>query len=164
MHIFAAKIYKIGIIRYVDVPADVSKAFRPATSVAVSGTVENAPLRTTMVSRGNGCYRLAIQSDIRKKLRADAGAVVEVAIERDEESREPTLPPALVLGLRQSPNAQAHFRGMTTALRRQIVRYLVGAKQLAVVEKRCAKFVKRLEILAREKKAKGDARHKRRKA
>ena len=61
------------------------------------------PIASTLVSRGKGCYRLAIHGDIRKKLRVDAGAVVEIAIERDEESREPVLPPALVLALRNSP-------------------------------------------------------------
>ena len=84
----------------------------------VMGEVEGAPLRSTLVSRGKGAYRLAIHGEIRKKLRVDAGAVVEVALQRDEESREPVLPPALVLALRNAPKAQGEFRGMSTALRR----------------------------------------------
>ena len=72
-------------------------------------------------SRGKGCYRLAIHGDIRKKLKVNAGAFVEIAMERDVEPREPVLPPALVLALRNDPKAQAVFRRMTTALRRQIV-------------------------------------------
>jgi hypothetical protein len=116
-HVFSGKIYKVGIIRYVDVPVDVSQAIGEGEShVPVAGEVEGFPVRTTMVSRGNGCYRLAIHGDIRKKLRADAGAVIEVAIQRDEEPREPVLPPALVLALRNAPRAQAEFRSMTTAL------------------------------------------------
>jgi len=83
--------------------------------VAVRGTVEGAPLK-----------------------------IVEVALQRDEESREPALPPALTLALRQSPKAQAEFRSMTTALRRQIVRYLTSVKQQATLERRVAKFVQRL--------------------
>ena len=104
--VFSGKIYKVGIIRYVDVPSDVSRALgQREPHVPVIGEVEGAPIRTTMVSRGNGCYRVALHSDIRKKLRIDAGAVVEVAIQRDEESREPALPPALVLALRNAPKA-----------------------------------------------------------
>ena len=144
--VFSAKIYKVGIIRYVDVPVDVSRAIgRGTTHVPVVGEVDGVPLRTTMTSRGKGCYRLAIHGDIRKKLKADAGAVVEIAVQRDEESREPVLPPALVLALRNAPKVQAEFRGMTTALRRQIVRYITSAKQQSTLERRVATVLKRLE-------------------
>jgi hypothetical protein len=144
--VFSGKIYKVGIIRYVDVPVDVSQAIGEGEShVPVAGEVEGVPVRTTMVSRGNGCYRLAIHGDIRKKLRADAGTVIEVAIQRDEEPREPVLPPALVLALRNAPRAQAEFRSMTTALRRQVVRYLTSVKQQSTLERRVTAMVRRLE-------------------
>jgi len=143
--IFSGRIYKIGVIRFVDVPADISKQIGEGAHVPVAGTVEGVPLRSTLVSRGKGAYRLAIHSDIRKKLRTDTGAVVEVALWLDEESREPALPPALALGLRNSPKAQRVFRGMTTALRRQIVRYITAVKSQDTLERRVKKFVARLE-------------------
>ena len=150
-HVFSAKIYKVGVIRYVDVPPDVSRANgEGAPHVAVEGQVEGAPFRSTLVSRGAGNYRLAIHSDIRKKLRVDAGAVVEIAMQRDEESREPVLPPALVLALRHAPKAQTAFRNMSTALRRQVVRYLTSVKQQSTLERRVAAFVRRLEQRTRQ--------------
>jgi Domain of unknown function (DUF1905)/Bacteriocin-protection, YdeI or OmpD-Associated len=145
MHVFVGKIYKVGIIRFVDVPSDVSRSLGGAPHVAVKGEIEGLPVQTTLVSRGKGCYRMAIHGDIRKKLRVDAGAVIEIAIERDEDSREPLLPPALVLALRNSPKAQTAFRKMTTALRRQVVRYLTSVKQQTTMERRVAKFVHTLE-------------------
>lgn len=145
-HVFAARIYKIGIIRFVDVPREASKAFgSPSAHIPVQGSVEGVPLRTTMVPAGNGCHRLAIHGDIYRKLRMDAGAVVEVSIERDEESREPVVPPALANSLKFSKVAAAEFRAMTTALRRQIVRYLTSAKSQATLERRVAKFITHLE-------------------
>ena len=154
-HIFSAKIYKVGIIRYADVPAEVSRALKAARAyVPVRGTVEGIPLTTTLVSRGKGMHRVAIHGDIRKKLRVDAGACVEIALERDNESREPSLPPALLLALRQSPKAAERFRGMSVALRRQIVRYLTAVKQPATLERRVAGFVRRLEQMAAKKKSK----------
>jgi hypothetical protein len=146
LHIFSGRIYKVGIIRYVDVPATVSKQLgREAANLPVCGTVEGVALRTTLVSRRNGCHRVAIHGDIRKKLRVDAGAIVEIALERDEESREPMLPPALAVALRQSPRAQAVFKGMTTALRRQIVRNTTSVKSQEALERRVGKVVARLE-------------------
>jgi hypothetical protein len=155
LHVFSGRIYKVGLIRYVDVPAEITrKMLASEAHVPVRGTVEGVALRTTMISRGRGYYRLAIHGDIRKKLRVDAGAAVEIAIERDEDSREPLLPPFLVLSLRNAPRAQAVFRNMTTALRRQIVRYLVAVKQQATLERRVGKFVRRLEERARQERAK----------
>jgi len=146
LHVFSSRIYKVGLIRYVDVPAEVTRKMSAREAhVPVRGTVEGIALRTTMVSRGRGCHRVAIHGDIRKKLRIDAGAFVEIAIERDDEPREPILPPFLVLSLRNAPKAQAAFRSMTTALRRQIVRYLTAVKQQATLERRVTKFVRQLE-------------------
>jgi hypothetical protein len=154
IQVFAGSIYKVGVIRYVDVPREVSKKFGNAPHVPVTGTVEGVPVRTTLVSRGKGCYRMAIHGTIRKKLRADSGAVLEIAIELDAESREPELPPALVLALRNAPKAQKRFRAVSTALRRQIVRYLVAVKSQATLERRVSKFVARWERLDPFKKPK----------
>jgi len=161
VHVFSARIYKVWMVRFVDVPAGISRKLGSENTVPVMGTVEGVPLRSTLVPRGNGAYRLAIHGDIRKRLRVDTGAVIEVAIRRDDESREPDLPPELVLALRNSPKAQQKFRSMTTALRRQIVRYLVSVKSRATLERRVLKFVRRLERreqptkAPRKKKGKG---------
>jgi hypothetical protein len=153
--VFAAKIYKLGIIRVVDVPLEVSRSLDAGRGhIPVQGTVERVPLRTTLVPAGNGRHRLAIHGDIYRKLRIDAGAVVEISIEPDEESREPVLPPSLVAALKFSPAATAEFRAMTTALRRQIVRYLTSARSIETVERRIAKFVARLERHPRRLQAK----------
>ena len=150
-HVFSGRVYKVGLIRYVDVPSDISRALgEGATHVPVEGEVEGTPLRTTLVSRGKGSYRLAIHGDIRKKLRIDAGAVVEVVLCRDEASREPVLPPAMTLALHNSPKAQAEFRGMTTALRRQIVRYVTQVKKESTLERRVAGLMRSLEKRGRE--------------
>ena len=120
--------------------------------MAVQGTVEGVPLRTTLVPRGRGCHRLAIHGEIRKKLRVDAGAVVEAALERDEEPREPAVPPALAMALRLAPRAQAEFRRVTTALRRQIVRFVTAVKQEATKERRAQMVVRLLMKRAKRKK------------
>jgi hypothetical protein len=145
-HVFAAKIYKLWLIRFVDVPKEISRALGPAKErIPVCGTVEGLPLRTTLVPSGNGRHRLAIHGDIYRKLRIDAGAVVEISLELDEESREPVLPPSLIAALKFSKVAAREFRAMTTALRRQIVRYITSAKSEATIERRVAKFITRLE-------------------
>jgi len=150
--VFSGRIYKVGIIRYVDVPAEVSQEVAAGqVHVAVRGTVEGVPLQTTLVPRGRGRHRMAIHGDIRKKLRVDAGAMVEVVLERDEESREPAVPPALGMALRLSLRAQAEFRAVTPALRREIVRYVTSAKHEPTKERRARTVVRRLEERARRR-------------
>ena len=161
-HVFSGRIYKVGFIRYVDVPPEISRMLgEGATRVPVEGEVEGTQLKTTMVSRGKGCYRLAIHGDIRKRLKVDAGTVVEVALCRDKASREPVLPPTMALALRNSPKAQAEFRRITTALRRQIVRYVTQVKQQATLERRVAGLMRSLEKRGREHALKQAKRRKR---
>ncbi len=153
MRVFAGRIYRVGIIRYVDVPEEVSRELAAgAANVAVRGTVEGLAVRTTLVPRGRGLHRLAIHGELRKKLRVDTGAVVEVSLERDEESREPAVPAALSVALRLSARAQGEFRAMTTALRREVVRFILGAKQEATRERRVTKMVRVLEKMAEKRK------------
>ncbi len=154
IQVFAGRIYRVGLIRYVDVPPEISKTFGRSPHVPVTGTIEGIPVQTTLVSRGKGAYRMAVHGDVRKKLHADSGAVVEVAIALDEEPREPVLPPAMVLALRNAPGAQRKFREMTTALRRQVVRYLTSVKSQETLERRVCKLVDRWQREAQKPRRK----------
>ena len=46
--VFSGRIYKVGVIRYVDVPADISRQIGGGAHVPVAGTVESVPLRSTL--------------------------------------------------------------------------------------------------------------------
>src|ERR1700693_3052882 len=148
-HVFPARIQKIWIMRCVDVPRDVSKALRRAAGedvshIPVHGWIEGLPLKSTLVPRGGGSYRLHVHSRIWRKLRIDAGAAVEVTLLIDTEPRKAVLPPDLAAGLADTPRALAIFNGLTVALRRQIVQYLDNAKQARPREKRILLIIKRM--------------------
>jgi hypothetical protein len=159
-HVFPARIQKIWIMRCVDVPRDVSKALRGAAGedvshIPVHGWIEGLPLKSTLVPRGGGCYRLHVHSRIWRKLRIDAGAAVEVTLLLDTEPREARLPPDLAAGLADEPRALAIFNTLTVALRRQIIQYVDLAKRSHTREKRIQLVVRRmLERAARHKRKK----------
>jgi hypothetical protein len=163
-HVFLARIQKIWIMRCVDVPRDVSKALGSAAkdagaerllNIPVHGWIEGLPLRSTLVPRGSGCYRLHVHSRIWRKLRIDAGASVEVTLLLDLEPREARLPPDLAAGLADEPRALAIFNTLTVALRRQIIQYVELAKRSSTREKRVQLIVRRmLERAARRKRKK----------
>lgn len=140
-HIFSARIYKQWIMRCVHVPRNISKSLRSVAAVnhqhiPVLGTVEGLPLKSTLSPRGGGAYRLHIHSNIWRKLRIDAGAIVEVMLQVDFEPRDPALPPDFAAGLAGEPRALATFNSLTPALRRQIIRYVDQAKHASTREKR----------------------------
>jgi hypothetical protein len=157
-HVFPAKIYKIWIMRCVDIPRDISKAIRSSAEgdlqhIPVHGWIEGLRFKSTLVPRGGGSYRLHIHSRIWRKLRIDAGAAVEVTLLIDTETRKAVLPPDLAAALADTPRAMATFKAMTVALRRQIIQYVVNAKQTRTREKRIRLVNKRmLERAAKQAK------------
>ncbi len=165
-HIFSARIYKQWIMRCVDVPRNISKSLREAAGgnhqhIPVLGTVEGLPLKSTLSPRGGGAYRLHIHSNIWRKLRIDAGAIVEVMLQVDTEPRDPALPPDFAAGLADEPRALATFNSLTPALRRQIIRYVDQAKHASTREKRIRLLAKRmLERVAKRKKKKSSRKKK----
>jgi len=146
-HVFAARIQKIWIMRCIDVPRDISNGLQAVVGkgvkhIPVRGTIEGLPIQNTLVPRGGGCYRLHVHSSIWRKLRLDAGAVVEVTLTLDTEPRDPRLPPDLAAGLALEPRVLAAFNSETPAMRRQLVRYMDAAKQEATREKRIRQIAK----------------------
>jgi hypothetical protein len=164
--IFSARIYKQWIMRCVDVPRNISKSLRDAAGesrqhIPVHGMVEGLPLKSTLSPRGGGAYRLHIHSNIWRKLRIDAGAIVEVMLQVDAEPRDPVLPPDFAAGLADEPRALAIFNSLTPALRRQIIRYVDQAKHASTREKRIRLLAKRmLERAAKRKKKKSSRKKK----
>jgi hypothetical protein len=158
-HVFPARIHKVWIMRCVDVPRDVSKALRSvagedALHIPVHGWIEDLPMKSTLVPRGGGCYRLHVHSRIWRKLRIDAGATVEVTLLLDTEPREVVLPQDFAAGLADEPRALATFNALTTALRRQIVQYVDSAKHARTREKRIQLVVRRMHERAAKRKKK----------
>lgn len=147
--VFVAEIYKVWIMRYVEVPRHVTRAIRNLASenalhIPVHGWIEGLPFQSTLLPRGGGCYRLHVHSSIWRKLRIDAGAAVEVTLFFDGERRDLPLPHDLAAGLADTPRALAAFHTLSVALRRQVVVYVAAAKRAETREKRIRLVVRRM--------------------
>jgi Bacteriocin-protection, YdeI or OmpD-Associated/Domain of unknown function (DUF1905) len=148
-HVFPARIHKVWIMRCVNVPRDVSKSLRSiagedVSHIPVHGWIEGLPLKSTLVPRGGGCFLLHVHSSIWRKLRIDAGAIVEVTLLFDDAPRELPLPHDLAAGLADTPRALSIFNTLTTALRRQVIFYVDSAKHQSTRDKRIQLIVKRM--------------------
>ena len=150
---FVATIYKIWIMRHVDVPAGIaaaliaqlrggegnatrragksasqgSKRARPKY-VPVVANVNGCSARVTLMPAGGGRYRIQLNTALRKAARADVGDVVRVELRLDRVSREEPVPADLRLALKENPAARQAFDELTTGHRRHFIKWFDSAK------------------------------------
>lgn len=161
MQRFRAKLYKIGYLRCVDVPAGVSRALGEESSVPVRGTAAGVEFRSTLTPRGNHMHRLFVHSRVWRARWIDLGDTIEIQIERDMESREPDTPYDFLRALDKRPVARRFYDRASAALRREIGNWLAAAKRPETRERRIESALDDLETRAR-RNAKSDFSRKRR--
>jgi hypothetical protein len=140
-HRFVATIYKLWMMRHVDVPDEVARSL--AKKLAARGTSEssrhgarsskkNKPVRTKYIpvfATVNGQEaRVQLNTALRKAARADAGDEVSVTLRLDRESREPIVPGDLRMALKENPEARKIFEALTAGHRRHIVEWFDSAR------------------------------------
>ncbi len=158
---FLAMIYKIWMLRYVDVPEDVGLAiareYAAATKpskgggkkavpkhIPVVATSNNRSTRTTLVPGGAGRYRLQVNAILRKAARADTGELIGVTLKIDLASRDLPVPLELEAALKSRPRLKKEFDRLTVAGRMQFLRWF-SAKSPDVRKRRLPRA---LEILS----------------
>ena len=146
MHRFRAKLYKVGIVRCIDVPSRLSSRLGPGPAPPVHGTIEDVPFRSTLLARGEGAYRLCVHSRIWRPRGLDAGDTVRAAIERDDEPRDVvSLPADFQRALDDRPLARTFIENAAPSLRREIALLLAAPKRPETRERRIAIALDRLE-------------------
>jgi hypothetical protein len=148
VHKFLATIYKIWMLRYVDVPEEVGRALEKESGrkkhIPVVAAVNGRSTRTTLVPAGGGRYRLQFNATLRKAARADVGEIAGVELRVDREPRDLPVPPELEAALKKRSRLKKEFDDLPPGGRMQFLRYILKAKAPATREK----YVKRLlEIL-----------------
>jgi hypothetical protein len=147
---FLASIYRIWMMRYVDVPDEVARALKKeagkesAKYIAVVATVNGQSVRTTLLPAGGGKYRMQFNTVLRKAASADTGDVVGVTIALDRGSREIPVPADLRVALRKHAKAKKAFEKCPPGHRRQILKWMAEAKSEATRAKRIDLVIDRM--------------------
>ncbi|MGH9711896.1 MAG: YdeI/OmpD-associated family protein [Candidatus Acidiferrales bacterium] len=145
---FLATIYRIWMLRYVNVPEEIGRALEKESGqekhIPVVAIVNGRSTRTTLVPAGGGCYRLQFNATLRKAARADVGEVAGVELKVDREPRDLPVPPELAAALKTRPRLKKEFDRLPPGGRVQFLRHLIKAKAPATREKRVKRL---LEIL-----------------
>jgi hypothetical protein len=133
LHRFQATIYKIWMMRHVNVPGDIARALEKESGqtrhIPVVATVNSCSNRTTLVPAGAGLYRLQLNTPLRKTAGgADVGDLIGVTLAFDGASREMPVPGDLHAALKNRPKARKEFDALPPGHRRQLMLYLERAK------------------------------------
>ena len=140
---FLATIYRIWMLRYVDVPEAVvmslvhptgygnrkKKTSVPASKyIPVIARVNGHAARTTLLPAGGGRYRMQFNAVLRKAACADVGDVVRIELSHDRDPRELSVPDDLRAALNRHTKASKAFENAPPGLRRQMLKWMDSAK------------------------------------
>lgn len=141
-----------GTWTYVDVPASVSAAIGTAGQVAVVGTLNGEPFRSTLMARGGGAHYLVVPRALRDALGVTPGDEVTVGLEVDTAPRTVELPADLDQALAADPAAAEAFASLAPSHRKEYVAWIEEAKRSETRQRRIARAV---DMIAEGRKLKG---------
>jgi hypothetical protein len=152
MRSFRAKLYRVAMVRWVDLPKrDILPLKLPAAEIKGGGHGLNALLRfnddldrVTLLPGKRGHYKLAFKVELLKAAQVDAGDTIDFILEPDTASREPDLPAEMRKVFQARPELRARWLSHSVATRRQVVRYVTDAKSAETQTKRSWIFLERL--------------------
>jgi len=139
---FTAKIEgrEAGVVAAIAPPVDVPEFFGTRARVPVRGTINGYPFRSSLSPYG-GRHLMPVNKALRAGAGVNAGDMVEVVMERDEEERTVETPPLLKKALAKSKTAQANWEKLSFTHKKEMALAIVGAKQEETRARRLAKVV-----------------------
>jgi uncharacterized protein YdeI (YjbR/CyaY-like superfamily) len=109
----------------------------------VRGTLNGAPFRSSLSPYGRIHY-LGINRTLREQAGVQAGDLVEIALEKDDEPRQVSLPPDFAQALRENPAAQAAWDRLSYSHQREHVQAVEEAKKPETRMRRIEKAIAQL--------------------
>jgi Bacteriocin-protection, YdeI or OmpD-Associated/Domain of unknown function (DUF1905) len=139
-----------GAWTHMDVPFNVEEAFGTRARVAVRGTVNGFPFRSSLMPRGKGVFYMAFTKEMQDATNSGAGDTVSVVMEQDTAPRIVTVPDDLKKALAQSPAQTKAFAALSYSHQKEYVDWIEGAKR---TETRANRIEKTIALLAAGKKS-----------
>lgn len=157
-HRFQGTIYRIWILRYVDVPEEVGRALenesRKKKHIPVVAIANGRIARTTLTPAGGGRYRLQVHTTLRKAAHADTGDLIGIELRVDKESRVLPVPEEIRTALKTRPRARKVFERMGPGTRRQLLLWFGHPRSAAARQRRLLRLIELLTeraLLARNR-------------
>ncbi|MFR9069679.1 MAG: YdeI/OmpD-associated family protein [Paraclostridium sp.] len=145
MEKFKAEIKKIEAKNgaYVEIPFDVEKVYN-SKRVKVKATFDDYEYRGSIVSMG-GCYIIGITKDIRNRIQKEAGDIIDVTIEKDEEERVVNPPEELLDKINSDKEIGEFWNSLSFSMRRKCIMCIESAKKEETRLKRIDTTIEKLK-------------------
>jgi bifunctional DNA-binding transcriptional regulator/antitoxin component of YhaV-PrlF toxin-antitoxin module len=134
-----------GVVGAITPPVDVLETFGTRGRVPVRGTINGFPFRSSLMPMG-GRHRMPVRKELRDGAGVQAGDVVEVVIERDDEKRVVEPPAELKKALAKNKTAKANWEKMSFTHQKEMAKWIEEAKR---EETRARRLEKVVSVLAR---------------
>jgi hypothetical protein len=134
-----------GAWTHMDVPFNVEEAFGTRARVAVRGTVNGFPFRSSLMPRGKGVFYMAFTKAMQEAKKSSVGDTVSVVMEQDTTARTVTVPPDLRKALAKAPAQTRAFAALSYSHRKEYVDWIERAKR---TETRANRIEKTITLLA----------------
>lgn len=136
---FRARIYRVGILRCVDLPDGIAAAFSDWDHAPVRVRVGRGEARTRLVPGGEHGTRCFLDGALRKAAGVDTGDEVEVEITLDESADREPFPDDLMAIAEEFDGGVDVLFTLPPGLRGQILKFLAAARTDATRRKRLAR-------------------------
>lgn len=132
---------------YIFIPAAIASMLNPVckTSYRVKGMLDNLPVQgMAVMPMGEGDFIMALKAEIRKQLRKEAGAEVQVQIEVDTTFKI-EMPPELEMSLQEDQRCMNNFYKLPKSHQNYFINWFNSAKTEATRIKRLTMIYKAME-------------------
>ena len=122
--------------RFLRLPQAASAKLPSRGMASVEGSFAGRPFAATLEPDGEGGHWLKVPRALWQAAGVDAGDSVALEFAPAAKEPEPRIPPGLRKALAAAPAAQAQWKAITPAARRDFVQWLATAKQAETRERR----------------------------
>jgi hypothetical protein len=148
--------FKVKLERYQDtevlhvyLPFDVFEAFGTRARLAVKGSINGFPFRSSIFPMGGGKFYMVANREMREGAKLKADDTAEFLMEKDDDPRTITTPPDLLKALNGRKSAKKVWDRLSHTHRKEHIVAIESAKK---PETRARRIAKTLEMLSPLKK------------
>jgi hypothetical protein len=147
--------FKVKLERYQDtqvlhvyLPFDVYEAFGTRARLAVKGTINGFPFRSSIFPMGGGKFYMVVNREMREGAKVKAGDIAEFVMEKDDEPRTIATPPDLLKAISGRRSVKAVWDKLSYSHRKEYIGYIEEAKKPETRARRIAKTIETLAAMA----------------
>jgi hypothetical protein len=144
--------FKVKLVQYQDtevlhvyLPFDVFETLGTRARLAVKGTINGFPFRSSIFPMGGGKFYMVANREMREGARLKAGNTAELLMEKDEDPRTISTPSDLLKALNGRKSAKAVWDRLSYTHRKEHIVAIESAKK---PETRARRIAKTLEMLS----------------